>query len=57
MSLIIPKSAHHPLNKKNHCKKYRTKKSPEYGNEITRRAYTLLISISSHPKWYDSTWQ
>jgi len=34
------KSTHHPTNKKPHSKKYRELKSPEYGDEITRRSYT-----------------
>jgi len=34
---------------------HRKLKSSKYGNGITKRAYTLSYSISSHPKWYDST--
>jgi hypothetical protein len=39
----IPKFTHYPINKKPHSKNYRAPKFPEYGDEITRRAYTLLI--------------
>jgi len=55
--ISLPKSTHHPTNKKPHCKKYRAQKSPEYGDEITRRTLHPSYSMSSHPKWNDSTWQ
>jgi len=54
---FISKSTHHPTNKKAHSKKYRAPKLPEYGDEITRRTLHRFYSISSHPKWNDSTWQ
>ena len=38
VSILRNKSTHHPTNKKPHSKKYQELKSPEYGDEITRRA-------------------